>query len=555
MSGGVPNDTWAWDGRTWTRLAASGQGPPGYEFSGMAWDDAHQQMVLVTPPASGAGTAPAATWTWSGDGWTQRMSPRAPPAAQNTLAFDPATRSVLLFVAGTSEGAAASTWSWDGSAWQELHPLTEPTSLGPTFMTAVPGSKRLMLVTANVGGDGPDTWTWDGEDWTPRQDLQWTALASGIAGLAEDASGAVIAFGAGSAGPLSAAWAWTGMQWVRLAMTFPAPPVDRANHPPPRQFASTAYDERHNQLVLFGGNAEIPPGTSTPSAPSSRPSPPTFDADTWTFDGQRWTRSTTPSHPPSTGSMAFDAVTGSVILVADANGSGFTGPGLARPVTWSWDGHTWHELHPSSELPLGTVPTAMVADPATRTVVAVAICCQNSSGTVEPPQSQATWVWNGRGWLNPHPRVDLGSGVVRLAYDTASQRVLATLSDGSSNGVATTWAWDGSTWTELHPTSDAIVDPVTEVMAGDPSTGTVVLLERTFQDVSGANAGGTLVWDGTTWTDHYGLALPEADTAYGDAALYIDPGLGRLVLLSSTSHDFSQEWMWTGVAWLQLAMA
>jgi hypothetical protein len=38
------------------------------------------------------------------------------------------------------------------------------------------------------------------------------------------------------------------------------------------------------------------------------------------------------------------------------------------------------------------------------------------------------------------------------------------------------------------------------------------------------------------------------------AALFTDPALERLVMLSSTLHDFSQEWMWTGAVWLRLAI-
>jgi hypothetical protein len=544
IPGGVPNDTWAWDGRSWSRLAASGPGPPGYEFSAMAWDAARGQMVLVTPP-SGPVAGPVATWTWSGHGWTRRPSPRAPPAAASTLAFDSATRTVLLVAESPLVSSASATWSWDGTTWQELHPLHAPTLLGPAFMAAVPGARQLMLVTASDNAGGiPQTWTWDGRDWTEHQPQ---LLASNIAGLAgDDASGAVIAFGAGSVGPLSAAWAWTGTEWVSLATTVPdAPPALASLHPSPRQFASTTYDPLAHQLVLFGGTEDRQVSDTAP--------PLTYDADTWIFKDERWSRSPTTTHPPSTGVMSFDPVTGTVIIVADANGSGFLGPGLARPVTWKWDGTSWRQAHPASELPLGTIPVAMVSDPATRTVVAVANCCQNSSGGYQAPPTLSTWVWNGQRWLKPHSPVQPGSGLISLAYESGARRVLATVSDGTRGRSSRTWAWDG-TWTELQPARNAILDPLTAVMADDPSSGAVVLLETTFQAaVSGDETGGTLLWNGATWTDHDSLALPSADTAYGDAALYEDADIGRLVVLSSTDHDFSRMWMWTGAAWVELA--
>lgn len=219
-SGTVVNDTWAWDGSTWARLdlGPATPRPPGWEFSGMAWDVAHQQMVLLTPPNVGYAGGTGVTWTWSGGGWDRRASAVAPPAEPSTaMAFDPATQTVLLVLSGLSPGASPSTWSWDGTTWRELHPLHQPDLGGfTTFLAPVPGTRQLILTRVSVDPpQGLETWTWDGHDWTRQHP---SVMPTGIVGLVVDASGGeVIALGRGSrTQPLDLAWAWTGAEWAPL---------------------------------------------------------------------------------------------------------------------------------------------------------------------------------------------------------------------------------------------------------------------------------------------------------------------------------------------------
>jgi hypothetical protein len=548
LGGTAFNDTWAWDGSAWISVdPPAADGPTGGDFDGMAWDEARQQMVLLTPARNaGHNGRPAVTWTRGTRAWEQRLSAVEPPSAPSTaLTYDPTTRTVLLVLSGLSPGSFPSTWSWDGTTWRELHPPHQPDLGFPSYLARDPGSDQLVLVGVTSVKGLPETWTWDGHDWNRRQIATGTAPI--LVGMVTDThDGVVIALGrdAGDAS-LNAAWAWTGRDWAHLATFSSNPPPPSAIHPPARQFASSAYDEMRRQLVLFGGQEDAPTATG----------PRVYFSDTWIFDRQGWVRSPTTSHPPSAGLMAFDAVTYNVLLIADANGPGFTTSALLRPVTWSWDGATWRALHPATELPAGSLAEAMVADPATKTVVAITSCCAHSDGTVDSPRTLTTWVWNGRTWSAPHPRAEFGGGVeLRLAYDSRSRQVIGIGNDGTS-APASTWAWDGKTWTRLRPGLDAEFDPLTATMASDPSTGAVVLLERKFQTfMTFDDAGGTQVWDGSTWAVHLDQVVSDADTAYGNAALFTDPALGHLVMVSSTLHDFSQEWMWTGAVWLRLAI-
>jgi hypothetical protein len=535
QAGAAFNDTWTWDGSTWRPVDVGGARPPGGESVSMSWDEVHGDMVLVDGAA-------AATWTLNGSTWTQWPTRSlVAPDQSHVMAFDPVTRTVLLLTVGGARDPylPSSTWSWNGASWRQLPTAHSPPAGFASAMALDPVSGRLLVVAQSLEQGNPQmhTWSWDGRDWTQFPEATGPTDAP-IGAVSDPAERVLEVFGwaaAGVPGPIHV-WGWTGKAWTRLADG-----GDTAQFSPPsRQFAFTAYDERRRELVLYGGQSR---GAGSTFALS----------DTWVYAHGRWGQAQTTSNPPTGGPMAFDPVTGTVLLVADANGPGFTNPDPVRPVTWSWDGVMWRALRPATELPAGSPPVAMITDPATGTVVAITICCVHSDGSLNPPRTLTTWVWDGSTWSNPHPRVELGGGLeVVLAYDSAARRVLAVGNDGAT-APAATWAWDGRTWTQLHPTNDALFDPVTATMAGDPATGTVVLLERRFQaNVTFNDAGGTQVWDGTTWTDHVNLVLSDANTAYGNAAFYVDADIGRLVIVSGGSQGFGEEWMWTGSLWLQL---
>jgi hypothetical protein len=214
--GTVVNDTWVWDGASWARLATSGQGsgPPGWEFSGMAWDEARREMVLLTPPNVGFAGGSSLTWTWGGHSWVRRQSAQDPPAEPSTaMAFDPTTRSVLLVLGGLSPGAAPSTWSWDGTTWHQLHPVHQPGLGGFTsFLARIPNGPQLIL--ARLGIDSPqvvETWSWDGRDWTRENTA---VVPTGIVGLVSATDRGVVAVGRVRRDLPLSTWLWTGADWT-----------------------------------------------------------------------------------------------------------------------------------------------------------------------------------------------------------------------------------------------------------------------------------------------------------------------------------------------------
>src|SRR5260370_14362349 len=72
------------------------------------------------------------TWTWDGTTWTQQTPLTSPPArASAAMAYDTFTSTAILFSADiilTPTGYVydADTWSWDGTTWTKQTPSTAP---------------------------------------------------------------------------------------------------------------------------------------------------------------------------------------------------------------------------------------------------------------------------------------------------------------------------------------------------------------------------------------------------------------------------------------------
>jgi hypothetical protein len=168
---GTPiHDTWGWDGTRWVDLDSGAGGPPPGEGSSMAWDSAHNQMVLLT--GSGVIGEPGGTWVWAGSHWSHPDGAELPAGAfYSPMWFDPEAKS--LIAVGCCEGpppatgAVMTTWRWSGKAWSVLTtPADAP--VGATTMALDPRIDALVLCTCSSTASGrrPALLVWDGHAWT-----------------------------------------------------------------------------------------------------------------------------------------------------------------------------------------------------------------------------------------------------------------------------------------------------------------------------------------------------------------------------------------------------
>src|ERR1035441_2573999 len=256
LFGGLDNtalgDTWILQ-REWSQLSPS-TSPSVRAGPGMVWDGAAGNVVLFGGTDS-TGRVLNDTWTWDGTTWTQQFPPVSPPGRQlgpEGMAYDAVNRTVVFFGGFDSNlNALGDTWTWDGKAktWTQQFPATSPTPRR-TPIAYDEAARTVVLFggdNQNAGLQFNDTWTWDGKTWTQHFPATAPSARSG-AGMAYDAAlGAVALFG-GFAGSwpntLDDTWTWNGITWTKM---------NPATVPPDRYWAGMTYDPDVHGVVMFGG--------------------------------------------------------------------------------------------------------------------------------------------------------------------------------------------------------------------------------------------------------------------------------------------------------------
>jgi hypothetical protein len=160
-------DTWTWDGSTWTREHPPTSPSPRAYF-GMVYDAAMSKVVLFGGCCDQQSELLNDTWTWNGTTWTQEQPAVSPsPRADFGMAYHAKTKRVVIF--SGEWGSLTPTWTWDGTTWTEEHPAHTPQTVeGP----ALAQYRGQVVMFGGEWGCVEDiclerkTWIWDGGDWT-----------------------------------------------------------------------------------------------------------------------------------------------------------------------------------------------------------------------------------------------------------------------------------------------------------------------------------------------------------------------------------------------------
>jgi hypothetical protein len=273
-----------------------------------------------------------------------------------------------------------------------------------------------------------------------------------------------------------------------------------------------AYDRASRKVVLFSGIR------GDGSAPLT---------DTWTWDGCGWTELHPPSSPPgrSAAAMAFDQTSGKLVLF----GGGSANSDPSRNDTWTWDGRTWNEEHPTSRPALLNHPKAEY-DRGNHTLVLFGSPLRGG---------EATWTWDGKSWSAHHPsksppvRDDFG-----LAFGAKSGTLLFGGFGGAFAPQNDTWVWDGNTWSQRHPPSS-------------PQGGPVFMVhEDAREDVAMVEEDGTWIWSGENWTQQHPSAAPPFELF---RSIAYDGARNQVVLFGGkdpqSNGPTGDTWTWNGATW------
>ena len=206
--GGGLDDTWTWDGSNWTEQHPAVR-PPVAAGSAMDYDAALGQVVLV---ARGTGPGPQ-TWAWDGATWHQIPTAQSPRNHSTAMAYEPVAKKLILF-----DHFDQATWTFDAAAgWSKARAVGPSQASLPNM--AYDAATRSMVLFAD-GGQGA-TWTWDGAAWTQRCPAATPPRLSSTgphAAMAYDAdAGVMVVFGGAGAASLAsnATWIWDGTTWAQ----------------------------------------------------------------------------------------------------------------------------------------------------------------------------------------------------------------------------------------------------------------------------------------------------------------------------------------------------
>ena len=481
-------DTWLWDGEGWREVIPALSPPPRYGHA-MAYDSIRHRVVLFGGLRPSEVTGYNDTWEWDGSTWTPAIVANSPPERSgHAMAFDAVHHRTILYggrVPGTGVTVAANpdypdTWAWDGASWSQLTPAHSPTpatadpnttdgrygaamAFDPTRGVIVLfGGVSFYKVGNTVTTAGPcDTgvWEFDGTDWHETTPSGGPSARYQAAFTYDPTAHKLLLYGGDSppvGTPLSDAWEWNGTTWTSIATTGPS---GRSVH-------VMAGDVDRNVVVLFGGTTS------------------NNDAEVWEWNGTAWTAPATGSPPPGMSGLGPMAVTDtgrSKTFLVDLQHRSF------ERADGGW------KLVSSSTPPLPNV-SAFVYDPAhAESMLFLA------TTTVPGPAVAQTWLWNGTTWSNAMPAMQPSPRAAHeLAPDRAGHIVMfGGFELVNFTNLDDTWTWDGTTWTLRTPAHSPSARN-SFGFAYDPIRGVTVLFGG--EDQMG-ELNDTWEWDGNDWTE------------------------------------------------------
>lgn len=161
----VSNDTWEWDGTSWLQRAVTGTRPLTRRRHAMTWDAARSRVVLFGGSSSRT-VKRNDTWEWDGSTWTDRTPTTSPsPRDDHGLAYSTQSGSVVL-VGGydSTQLLVGDTWEWNGTTWTQRFPATSPAA-DRAQLAELSSSGRVVLFRTPFQSAVSETWEWTGSTW------------------------------------------------------------------------------------------------------------------------------------------------------------------------------------------------------------------------------------------------------------------------------------------------------------------------------------------------------------------------------------------------------
>ncbi len=147
-------DTWEWDGTTWTERTPA-TSPPARSGHGLVWDP-RRQVVVLHGGRNGWGTQGPYlddTWEWDGTTWTERTQSAPSAAGDFALAMDPLRGVAVRFAGFIGSTRADQTWELRDVGWRAIELAIRPPPRSDPALAYDPRGGGFLL----LGGRSRDS--------------------------------------------------------------------------------------------------------------------------------------------------------------------------------------------------------------------------------------------------------------------------------------------------------------------------------------------------------------------------------------------------------------
>jgi hypothetical protein len=372
------NDTWIWDGSSWSPAHPS-TSPPALSGAQMAYDPITRDLVLVGghletgaisngPIACSSGSSGSASGH-SGSSTGVIAPSDAQPAATPQPSGKPSTPVVVVPSCPVPDIENTATWLWNGSDWSKSAASTPSIGFGDATLATDPVSGRVTLLAAERFAV-PDAPVVQPDIACP---IPVPISPNGKPVIAEPNCPVFLP-------PAQSDWTWNGHAWI--AHTLPAKddlPLGAIGSP-------IVDDPVSGKLAVFVSMPIAIPVDCTadaPCVPGAAMGDACCSGTVSTWNGTTWQQTATFKRGPD--------LSGGVVVADPAahDDVAFT----ADRQTWLWTGH-WEQEHPANT-PTTVSGAAAAFDATTSEVVLF-----GGFGTADHEQGlfDQTWTWDGSNW-------------------------------------------------------------------------------------------------------------------------------------------------------------
>jgi hypothetical protein len=164
----VSDQTFEWDGSSWRAVSTTVR-PPGRYGGRLVYDIVGARVLLFGGDTLVAGPQRLLddTWAFNGLTWTQ-LQPSTRPAGRvfHAMAADILRGRIALFGGNTAVGLVGDTWEWIGSNWQLVATAGPSAREGSACDYDLQRGRVVLFGGSTFAGVLDDTWEWNGQLWT-----------------------------------------------------------------------------------------------------------------------------------------------------------------------------------------------------------------------------------------------------------------------------------------------------------------------------------------------------------------------------------------------------